>query len=208
MKVDLHSLCNPPFPAVGLEEWQQPVSLPVGFLQRKSENKTSSSSHLQTDEIIRERNGLARTESLYLLVLDNRFSLWTLMMKWHVFATAGLPFPSPGALLILRRLIRASGVPKDVLFSHFIKLHSFIPVVANMILVNKNFWVVLMTLDCLQFTTWKKKTYLSLTLRRPQMVNPSLCFTWNFVSPCSEKILSLDCSSLICSSWVPVGPVC
>lgn len=71
------------------------------------------------------------------------------MMKWHVFATAGLPFPNPGALLILRRLIRASGVPKDVLFSHFIKSHSFLTVVTNMILVDKNFGVVLMTLDCL-----------------------------------------------------------
>lgn len=57
---------------------------------------------------------------------------------------------------VLSRLVRASGVLKDV-FSHFIKLHSFLSVVTNMILADKNFGVVLMTLDCLQSTTYKKR---------------------------------------------------
>lgn len=86
-------------------------------------------------------------------------------MKWHVFATAGLPFSNSWALLILKRLMRASGVPKDVLFSHFIKLNSFLTVVTNMILADKNFWVVLMTLDCLQSATLKKKIRFYLILR-------------------------------------------
>lgn len=101
-------------------------------------------------------------------------------MKWHVFATAGLPFPNPGALLILRRLIRASGVPKDVLFSHFIKLHAFLTVVTNMILVDKNFGVVLMTLDY-HLLLEKKKILLSDSLRTVNdwtffMFHMKLCF--------------------------------
>lgn len=78
--------------------------------------------------------------------------LTVFMTKWHVFATAGLPFPNSQALLTLKCLMRASGVPKDVLFSHFTKLHSFLEVVTNMVLADKNFRVVLMTLDCLQST--------------------------------------------------------
>lgn len=111
-------------------------------------------------------------------------------MKWHVFATAGLPFPNPGALLIPRRLIRASGVPEDV-FSHFIKLLSFLPVVTKMILVDKNFWVVLMTLDCLLSTTWfkkKKKILWSDSFRTVHDLDPFLCFTWSCVSICSKTI--------------------
>lgn len=103
------------------------------------------------------------------------------MMKWHVFATAGLPFPNPGALLILRLLIRALGVPKDGLFSHFIKLHAFLTVVTNMILVHKNFGVVLMTLDCVLSTTWKEEIRLSDSLRTVNdwaffMFQVKLCF--------------------------------
>lgn len=60
-------------------------------------------------------------------------------MKWHVVATAGLPFSNSRALLILKRLMSASGVPKDVLFSHFVQLKSFLTVVTNMILADKNF---------------------------------------------------------------------
>ena len=74
------------------------------------------------------------------------------MMKWPVFATAGLP-AQPGALSILICLIRASGVPKDVLFSLFVKLYSLLTVVPDMILVGKNFGVVVMILDCLKSTT-------------------------------------------------------
>lgn len=68
----------------------------------------------------------------------NHFSN-SIMTKWHVFDTAGLPFPNSRALLTLKRLMRASGVPKDVLFSHFTKLHSFLEVVTNMVLADKNF---------------------------------------------------------------------
>lgn len=130
-------------------------------------------------------------------------------MKWYVFATAGLPFPNPGALLIQRCLIRALGVPEDVMFFHFIKLHSFLTVVTNMILVDKNFWVVLMTLDCLKHTALKQDLLLFDTLMKIDGAFFFLFFFFgfirSFVSICSKKKkFSWDG----CASCVPVWPVC
>lgn len=127
-------------------------------------------------------------------------------MKWYVFATAGLPFPNPGALLILRCLIRALGVPEDVMFFHFIKLHSFLTVVTNMILVDKNFRVVLMTLDCLKHTTLKQDLLLFDTLLK---INGTFfCFIRSIVSICSKKRKKekKKFSSDGCAWRVPVWP--
>lgn len=123
-------------------------------------------------------------QSLY-LISDKCFSPWNSiymemkwhMMKWHVLVTAGLPFPNSRALLIVSRLIRASGVSKDV-FSHLIELHSFLSIVMNVISADKDFRVVLMTLDCLQSTTYKKWKCFYLTLRTVMglMFYKKLCF--------------------------------
>lgn len=143
-----------------------------------------------------------QVQSLY-LIPDKCSSLFShvtvFMMKWHVLATAGLPFPNSRALLILSCLVRALGVPKDV-FSHFIKLHSFLSIVTSVILADKDFGVVLMTLDCLQCTTYKKEICFYLTLRA--VIGLLLCFTRSFVFTCSKKNFSLQCSSMACMSWV------
>lgn len=69
-----------------------------------------------------------------------------------LFCHSRAAIPSPGALFILSCLIRASGVPEDELLFTLSNgiLFSLVP---NMILVDKNFGVVLMTLDCLKHRT-------------------------------------------------------